>query len=373
MKIGFYNIENIYHRDASLVEQSTSRSLKLWIEEFERYLCKDTRTGRDYERMRELSFLLGFQRVAYEPYVVMRRRRGTLYIHKRGHTLDYRANTLTDWNGWIKLGTCPIPEKAIANKARVIKDINPDILLFQEIENRTTLVDFNDYYLSASGETGYDGFTVLEGNSYQGLEMALLHKQRYRVISVRSHNYDWNGYPLFERDFQQYIIETPLGKRLYWLSVTLQQPAGNGNWWKTRREAQVLHLARVYQNLWEEDKLFVIVSGTFYAPSYTNALTPLFQETNLKDITKHPSFRADMDRGRDGSYFRLGAYRLGVNIKQQDYLLLSPALFKRVKTCGLHRKGVWPKGRAQWEVYDTLKSDIEAASCHPLLWCTIDF
>ncbi|WP_268225164.1 endonuclease/exonuclease/phosphatase family protein [Sinomicrobium oceani] len=373
MKIAFYNIENIYHRDAGLVEQSVSRSIKLWIEEFETHLRKDTRTDRDYERMRELSFLLGFQQVAYEPYVVMRRRRGQLYIRKRGNTLDYKANTLTDWNGWIKFGTRPITEKGTANKARVISDINPDVMLLQEIEDRTSLVDFNDHYLSASKETGYGSFTILEGNSYRGLEMALLTKPGYRVLSVRSYNITIDGGPLFDRDLQEYVIETPSGKHIYWLSAVLHKPAANRNWSDSRRKMQARHIAKIYHGLRKEGAAHVIVAGTFYAPFYSEALTPLFRETDLKDITKHPSFRAEMDRGKDGSYFRLGAYRLGVNIQQQDYLMLSPALFRRVKTSGLNRKGMWPKNRSQWEVYDTVKSDIEAASRHPLLWCTIDF
>lgn len=99
---------------------------------------------------------------------------------------------------------------------------------------------------------------------------------------------------------------------------------------------------------------------------------PLLRDTDLKDVAKHPSFNVDYDEGRDASYFRLGAYRMGVNIKQKDYLLLSPNLFDMVKDCGLNRKAVWPEKRPMWPIYSTLDSKKKAASEHPLVWGKVE-
>ena len=97
------------------------------------------------------------------------------------------------------------------------------------------------------------------------------------------------------------------------------------------RLKQAQRVAEVYNRLRSEGKTKILVMGTLNTPSYCRSLSPLLQETDLKDITKHKTFNVDFDKGKDADYFRLGAYRLGVNIKQKDYLLLSPELFKKVK------------------------------------------
>lgn len=372
MKIAFYNIQNVYQRDVSLVADTVSHSLKLWMEEFEALLQKGNHLDTDYERLRELSFLLGFQKVASQPYVIMRRRKGQLYIRKRGDTLDYKANTLTDWNGWIKMGTRPISETAIANKARVIADGNPDVLVLQELEDRTALMDFNDHYFSGSEQDLYHHFSVLAGNDYRGLEMGVMAKRNYTTQAIKSYNYEEDGQAMFDQDFQEHLIRLPGGEELYVLMAQLQAPISNKDWEEKRRKRQVRYIAHVYKKLQGEGKKHIAVTGTFYTAFFTDALSPIFKGTDVKDISKHPAFKVEVDNGKDGGYFRLGAYRLGVNIRQENFLMLSPALFERVKACGLNRKGMWPKNRSQWKTYDSVKSDTDAASDHPLLWVNLE-
>jgi hypothetical protein len=62
---------------------------------------------------------------------------------------------------------------------------------------------------------------------------------------------------------------------------------------------------------------------------------------------------------------------MGVNIKQEDYLLLSPALFSNVKNSGLNRKGVWPEKRPKWGIYSTIRNKEQAASGHPGVWMQV--
>ncbi|RAV29220.1 endonuclease/exonuclease/phosphatase family protein [Sinomicrobium soli] len=372
MKIAFYNVENIFHRDAGLVQPHVGRGVKMWMEELETYLTKDRRTDRDYERMRELSFLLGFERVSYEPYVVMRRRWGGLYIRKRGHTMDYKADSLTHWNGWIKVQTFPVGEQAIANKARVIREVNPDILLLQEVEDRTTVEDFNDLFFSQTEESIYHHFHVLCGHDYRGLEMGVMSNKKYPVHSVRSLNVLREGVGLFPQDFQHYTFQCSKKKTVHVLFAQLQSPTGKQEWVTGRRKAQAHAMGKAYRKLRGQGEAHIIMAGTFYMPYYADALSPIFRDTDVKDISKHPTFQPTPDNGKDGSYFRLGAYRLGVNIRQEDFLLLSPELFDRVTASGLNRKGMWPKNRSQWETYDTVQNEQEAASHHPLLWCDLD-
>ena len=80
----------------------------------------------------------------------------------------------------------------------------------------------------------------------------------------------------------------------------------------------------------------------------------------------------DIDKGNDGTYFRLGAFRMGVNIKQKDYMLFSPALFNKMKDSGLNRKAMWPEKHPQWSIYKSVSNRNVAASEHPLVWGKID-
>lgn len=75
-----------------------------------------------------------------------------------------------------------------------------------------------------------------------------------------------------------------------------------------------------------------------------------------------------MDQGKDADYFSLGAYRVGVNLKQKDYLLSSPEIFSRIKKSGLNRKEVWPEKKGQWTCYNSMQSQAHQASSHPALW-----
>jgi hypothetical protein len=59
---------------------------------------------------------------------------------------------------------------------------------------------------------------------------------------------------------------------------------------------------------------------------------------------------------------------MGVNIKQKDYLLLSPELFTKVRSSGLNRKGIWPDKRPTFSVYPSMNNKNHGASEHPAVW-----
>lgn len=66
-----------------------------------------------------------------------------------------------------------------------------------------------------------------------------------------------------------------------------------------------------------------------------------------------------------GEFAGKGTFGLGNDNNKIDYLLLSPALFARVTSCGLFRKGAWPgKSPRRWTVYEELKEEAHVASDH---------
>lgn len=372
MKIASLNIENIFHRDSNLVKRTLSDSFNAWMEELEQLMCKDSRGENDFNRMRELAFLLGFHKSALEPYVVMRRKAGNIYMRKRNAAIEYKATELSNWNGWVKLNSSPINEAAVRNKARLIYEVGPDILILQEVEDRQSLVEFNEHYLPE--EVRFSEILVIPGNDLENRELGIMTRNGCRVVSIESYanTIGSRGGKLFDKDLQKYEIRTPKGDTLCILSVHLKEQGKEKTISDDRRKEQIAKVAEVYKELREKGCEKIVVAGTFNTVSYCDSLSPLLRDTDLQEIRKHKSFNVDLDAGKDAGYHSLGAYRMGVNLNQKDYFLLSPGLLKEMNRGGLNRKAVWPGKKDQWRVYKTVHSQGQQASFHPLLWCTLN-
>lgn len=365
MKIATYNIQNIFYRDRALIKKYRDENRELWVEEFETLMLKGMRTPKEFNRMRALSQLLGFEDSQHSPYLTMMHKMGQLFLKKNVESKAYKATHLTDWNGWIKLNSNPINDIAIENKARVIKEVSPDVLILLEVEDRASLLEFNKYFLSDS----YKHILYLETNDIYGRGIGVLTKEGYKVQSMKSHvnDFDENGNPIFDMDLQKYKISTPNGTIVNVLSTCFLDDSENQIQTNAKIEIQSKRIAEVYKVLNRPNELIAVV-GTLNVPSYSKLLSPITEETDLKDISKHKTFEVDLDKGKDSKYFRLGAYKMGVNIKQRDYLMLSKALYRIVKNCGLIRKGIWYKKQPQWEMLKSIKNETHIASEHPLVW-----
>lgn len=371
MKIATFNIQNLFHRDRSFSESSFGNCVSDWINELDSLMRKNDRSGSNAERIQELVFLLGFDKTFNVPYAVMRKRAGFLFLKGMNYSKEMKAGDLTDWNGWIALRTKPIDSMAIKNKAKVVAEINPDILLMQEIEDRASLEEFNAQLLPEYECQSFQELTVIQGSDKRGQEMGVMLKNEYRIKSVRSHRFDINYSPNSKNEFFQYEIETPTNQTIWLLAAHLQEETKAKKESDIFRKKQAHQIKELYQQLREEAHENIIIAGTLNAVSYCDSLSPLLRDTDLKDVTKHPSFNVDYDEGRDASYFRLGAYRMGVNIKQKDYLLLSPNLFAMVKDSGLNRKAVWSDTQPVWPTYSSMQNKKQAASEHPAIWCKV--
>ena len=371
MKIATYNIQNLFHRDKNLSEKTYSKCVSDWINELDDLMSGKTYPGNRIDRIQELAFLLGFEKTYHTPYAVMRRRAGSLFLKGVYYSKEVKANELTDWNGWVSIKTVPLDRIAIQNKARVIAEINPDILLLQEIEDRASLEEFNAELLPEFECLPFQDLTVLQSSDKRGLETGSMLKNSYRVTSIKSHRFDVVDSSNLIKEFLQYEILTQSKEILCLLAAQLQEDGKEKDKSDAIRKKQANYITNIYQDLREEGQENIIIAGTLNAVSYCDSLSPLLRNTDLKDVTKHSSFKVDFDQGKDASYFRLGAYRKGVNIKQKDYLLLSPKLFSKIEKSGLNRKGVWPNKKPMWSIYSSIDNKNQAASEHPAIWAEI--
>ena len=366
MKIATFNIQNLFYRHRELIQKSSSKNIADWITELDTLLRKHQKNVRDNDRIEDLSFLLGFDKMEDMPYAVLKHKAGDLCFTKQGIKNTTKASFLTDWEGWVKLANRPLHEKAIFSKAYVIAETDPDILILQEVEDRASLLEFNSEFLPLLKVCPYREVMVFETNDPRGLGMGVLLKNGYRLNGIKNHLHDLDadGFTLFDVDCQEYEIGTPDGDTMWILSSQFSTE-------DAQRKKQAEKVAEIYDRMRSEGKEKIMVCGTLNDVSYSDALTPLVRETDLKDASKHKSFDVDIDQGKDARYFRLGAYRMGVNLKQKDYLMLSPELFGKIKGAGLNRKGTWPDKKPNWRLYPSIAGKQHAASEHPLIWAEV--
>ncbi len=369
MIIATYNIQNIFYRDRTLIKKYREENRELWVEEFENLMLKGMPTTDEINRMRALSQLLGFEDSQNGPHLTMMHNMGQLFLKKNVDPKANKATHLTDWNGWIRLNSSPIHDTAIKNKAKVIKEVWPDLLILVEVEDRTSLLEFNRYYLSNT----YAHVLYLETNDMYGRGIGVLTKAGYKVRSMKSHvnDFDENGNPIFDMDLQEYRISTPNGTIVSVLSTCFLDDSIHPGQTNSKIEIQSQRVAEVYKELNGPNNL-VAVTGTLNIPAYSKQLSAITDGTDLRDISKHCSFEVDLDKGKDSDYYRLGAYKMGVNIKQRDYLMLSSKLYKTVMNSGLIRKGIWFKKRPQWNMLKSIKNETHMASEHPLVWSQLN-
>lgn len=365
MKIATFNVQNLFHRDRSLIQKTTGKCVSDWITEFDSLLKKE-KSSSNTDRLKELSFLLGFDKTFQNPYVVMRKKAGELYLKGMNCSKELKSGELTDWNGWIKVQTMPIDPEATNHKAMVISEIDPDILVLQEVEDKQSLDEFNNSILPKFNCDPFSECVLTPNSEGKGREQALLLKNGYQLESIKIHTIDDSGSATHE--LLEYEIQSPKGQSIHLLLAYFYENKFDKEKAFEIRKNQAYQVSVIYKMLQMQGKINIVVAGTLNAPSYCNSLAPLLQETDLKDITKNKTFNVAIDEGKDATYFRLGAYRMGVNIRQEDYLLLSPALFLNVKSSGLNRKGVWPEKRPNWRIYSSIWNMEQAASLHPGVW-----
>lgn len=373
MKIAFYNIENLFFRHSSLLNNSHNHCVKQWKEELDTLMYSMTNSQARYDRIQELVYLLGFEHRDPLRFGYLNQRGMIMAMKPRNFKLASPAGSSNGWRGWIEIENRPIPELAIRNKAQLMAEINADIWVLQEVENKMAVQRFLDDILSNYPVRSAYNLTVASGNDERGVDQALLlgHGIILSSLGIYNQERDSNGDLVFDRDFSVFNLSTKSGD-IWILAAQFSLEPGPKEALDKRRFLQSKRLAKEYHRLRNLGIENIIVMGSFFTVSYNYSLSPLLRETDLKSIISHHEFRSARDHGRDSDYYSLGAYAKGLNIQQEVYFLVSPNLFSRIKKCGLDRRGIWPHKDQQWKVLNSLQEKKNQASKHPILWIDLD-
>jgi endonuclease/exonuclease/phosphatase family metal-dependent hydrolase len=368
MRIASFNVENFFDRAKALNTQSWAegRPILAAQAELNALVEEPVYTEPMKARMVDLLLTLGLTRSDSAEFAVLRQIRGHLVSRPRAGGVTVVAQGRGDWVGWVELTTEPVTEAAVANTARVIADLRPDILGVVEAENRVVLKHFADAQLMDTDDASlYPQIMLIDGNDDRGIDVAILTRHGWPLGSIRTHVDDSDGDGIiFSRDCPEYEVRTPGGHRLVVLVNHLKSKGfgrQSDNDAKRRRQAQ--RIADIYRRLREESVVYVAVLGDFNDAADSEPLAPLLQDTDLRDITMHETFN---DGGRPGTFGNCTASQ------KIDYILLSPALFSKVTGGGIHRLGACGgKNGTLWPHYDTLTKVTDAASDHSAIYADL--
>ncbi len=367
MRLAVYNVENLFDR-AKAMNLETWEDGRPVLEKFAELnslLGEISYTPAARKKMADLIVALGMEKSDTGPFVILRRNRSGLLKRPQSGGVEITASGRGDWVGSLELRDEPINEHAMRNTARVIRDLEADVLGVVEAESRPVLKAFNDEILAAVDGTPFRHVMLIDGNDERGIDVGLLSGPQFPIGRMRSHVDDrlpdGSDRITFSRDCPEFEVTTASGNRLL-VMVNHFKSKGFGGKAESdrRRKAQATRVAEIVEERLAEGWEYIAVIGDLNDTPDSDPLSPLLQDAELTDAFEHPSF--------DNGGFA-GTYGLSNPGNKIDYLLLSPKLFDKVEKGGVIRTGMWPGVRPKrWETYEELKRPQDAASDHAALW-----
>jgi endonuclease/exonuclease/phosphatase family metal-dependent hydrolase len=379
-RIASFNVENLFSRPKAF------RSGDLTIAEpfLQAYADvnalfeKETYTPADRARMRDLLVTLDIYFVndhgavrrkdTQSPqWAWLRKNRGAFDRQPTAATqsVEITAEGRAEWIGWVELAKEATDEAGTRMTARVITDVNADVIGIVEAEDRPSLVRFNRALLAGR----YAHAMLVDGNDDRGIDVGLMTRDGFTIESIRS-NVDLAdaGGIVFSRDCPQYEIRTASGTTVHVLVNHFKSQSGGGGG-KRKRQAKAV---RDIVNALVADGQHVVVLGDLNegpAAGQTQAanLAALYDAGSpLVDCYALPGF----DLGnRPGTFDSCGLSN------RLDYIFVSESLRPSVTGGGVFRKGLWGSRVSRpddWETYPEMHDSSEQASDHAAIFVDLD-
>lgn len=213
MRIASFNVENLFARVRAmdLEEWSDGKGI---LEEYTRLntiLQKAKYTAADKTAIMKSLGRLGMEKTRESEWAILRENRGRLVRQPQGAPMEVVATGRGDWIGWIELKREAVNEVGTQMTARVIKDIDADVLAVIEADDRTALRRFDDQLLKLT----YEHIMLIDGNDERGIDVGIMSKGGHGIDRIVSHVDDPVGKKrLFCRDCPEYTVGTTSGAQL---------------------------------------------------------------------------------------------------------------------------------------------------------------
>lgn len=365
MRLATFNVENMFDRAKALngAHWEEGRPALEAHQELNAVFEKPRYSAADKARMLKLFEKHGLLKSDDGPMLLLRKIRGQLIKRPRVGDTEIVAAGRKSWVGWVELKTEPVNETATLNTARVLGEIHADVQAVIEAEDRTTLRLFNQQLLPEVDATPFQHVMLVDGNDDRGIDVGLLTRKKYPIVSIRSHvdDADASG-TIFSRDCAEYEGSLPGGKRLSVLVNHLKSKGyGSQASNDAKRKRQTKRIRAIYDAHLAAGEPLVAVVGDLNEIPGNDPMAPLLrQNSSLKDIASHPKY---VSGGREGYHGNCGPSA------KLDYILLSPDLYASVTAAGIERRGMWGGVNGTlWDHFPEVTTADETASDHAALW-----
>ena len=300
----------------------------------------------------------------------LRKNRGSFDSEPRDSTrsVEIIANGRQDWIGWVELAKGPTNEVGTRLTARVIREVDADVLGIVEAEDRPSLVRLNkDKDLL---DELYSQVMLVDGNDERGIDVGLMTKPGFNLGSIRSNvdAMDTNGNLVFSRDCPEYEVRTPGGNTVYCLVNHFKSQSFGGD---EKRLLQADKVREIAAGLVAQGKHVVVMGDLNEGPkanaAHAVSLAPLYGPNSpLVECYVLPNF--DLD-GRDGTFDNCS---LGNRL---DYIFVSQSLQPFVTGGGVFRCGLWGTRKTRptnWLTYPEMTEGVEQASDHAAVYVDLN-
>jgi endonuclease/exonuclease/phosphatase family metal-dependent hydrolase len=387
VRLATFNVENLFNR-AKAMNQTTWEQAEPVLEAFARFnALANQEPYSDADKQEMLDLLetlqvlqrtsaghLRFNRNPFEAWALLRENRDFIKQPPSGD-VQIVATGRGAWIGWVELTTVLVDEIAVRMTAKVINEVNADILGVVEAEDRPALARMNQELL----DRRYGHAMLIDGNDPRGIDIGLCCDAAIQIVSVRS-NVDVpdptnQARPLFSRDCPVYQLRLPSGTDLWVLVNHLKSQSFSSGDPDPLRSRQSAEVRRIYDQLRDGGAELVAVIGDFnkgptnQQPPQHPTLEPLVGPNSpLVDVATLQGFNPGP---RPGTFQSCGV------TNRLDYILLSPELAGTFTGGEIFRKGLWGTRTNKnppklWKVFDEITASVHAASDHAAVWVDLD-
>ena len=368
IRIASYNVENLFERPAvmNLPNWSDGKPILDNFAKLNALLQQTAYSAADKKQIVVLLKALGLGKSDENKFVILRQNRGHLLKRPKSGPVVV-ANGRGDWIGWLELKSETVDETAVKATGRVIRDVDAHIQGIVEVESRVSLAEFNGQFVGGDGHAPYSHAMVIDGNDARGIDVGLLTRKDFEIVSMRSHVDDMkDGKTIFSRDCAEYEIALPGGNGSLWILMNHYKSKGFGSQATSnaKRKLQAARTREIYEARKAAGAQLIAVMGDFNDTPDSDPLSPLLKGSDLKDISARAQFD---DGGRPGTFGNCA------KSNKIDFILLSPALMAKATGGGIFRMGVWggTKGTL-FPHYPEITRPGEAASDHAAIFADLE-
>lgn len=358
IRLATFNVENLFARAKVLnfAEHSTGDEKLGKIAELQSILEKQLYSAADKKKAGdlydELRSFIGIN--------ILRSSIGFNLFRKKGSSYELVPNSSDDWLGFITFDRDYFSDTTSRMTAKVIREVDADVICINEVENRKVLDNFNSDRLY--GLYGYNMLIDCK-NDPRGIDVAIYSKHPIGNVRTNIFEKDEDGKNVFSRDCLEVEVLTPEGS-IFVLANHLKSKSGGGD---KRRRKQAEAVNRILSQKYDLDGQMVAIMGDLNDTPTSWPLQPLTTNPKLLDVLHsakgpNPGLR--------------WTYNYKGQLKQIDYILVSKPLGKKLVSAGIERRGMPPQDLKGTNADVTSFSEISdwknAASDHGAVFADFD-